>query len=77
MSENESDYGYIDRRIKPGLKIRIGGYSLLELESESDLIVATDVLARAGVISGPEGDEFDLDLAVETVREHAIDPSLN
>ncbi len=40
-------------------------------------MVPTNVLIKAGIVSGPEGDQFDPDLAVETVREHAFDPTLN
>lgn len=70
---NHESYKEIERR----LISRIGEYSVLEFGIDSRLMLPTNVLTRAGIISELEGDQFDPDLAVETVRAHAFDPALN
>jgi len=78
MSEQNPDYRFSDKVIRRRLVARIGEYSILNFGNpSSQLMIPAHILTRAGIISGPEGDEFDLDLAVKTVREHAFDPALN
>lgn len=78
MNEHDPDFQCESGVIKQGLITRIGEYTVLDLErSNQRLIIPTNILYRAGIVSGFEGDEFDPDMAVETVREHAFDPTLN
>ena len=78
MYERDPNYHHSGQAIEPALAARIGKYTILDRgEFKSQLVIAEGALFRAGIISGPEGDEFDLDAAIETIRENAFDPTLN
>jgi hypothetical protein len=59
-------YNFIDRH-----------YIILDRKTDRRLIVPIDVMYEAGISIGLDGEEFDLDSAVETVRDQVIDPRLN
>ena len=59
-------YNFIDRH-----------YIILDRKTDHRLIVPIDVMYEAGISIGLDGEEFDLDSAVETVRDQVIDPRLN
>lgn len=66
-----------DNRVAQIVAELVSKSTVLELSDSRRLIVPTNILFGAGIVSGSEADEFDPDIAVETVLEYAFDPTLN
>lgn len=41
------------------------------------LVISAELAATAGLIEGPNGEEFDVELAIEAIADQAIRPALN